>query len=431
MTGVSDHPIAGIFPLMGANDLAALAADISENGLREKIVLHSDGRIIDGRNRHRACIAAGVTPRFQTHRGADETLAAYVISLNLHRRHLNESQRAMVAASLANLEDGQRADQVGASIDAPAVSQAEAASNFGVGRASVQRAKKVRIKGVPELVEAVEVGGLAVSVAAKIADQDADAQRFILESGNPHVALKKQERSDQVTAIAARAKNTGPLVSGEIYNVLYVDPPWQNVVWSEETGHGKSPEKHYDTMTLDDIKAVPVAELAEKDAVLFLWTTANRVHWAIDVLSAWGFDYRSQFIWDKVDIGMGRWVRDQHEVLLIAARGKGLPAPAPGTQSSSVVSIKKGRHSEKPKEFRQLIDTYYPGIPKIELFARGAVPEGWRSWGNEAEANDKVLTSPPTAADREQVDAVSAESKGYPPMPASLDRNAKAEAAQS
>lgn len=422
------HKYANLFPLMSDEEHQALVTSILENGLEDPIVT-LEGRILDGRNRYTACVKAGVEPCFTEYQ-RDNPLG-FVIRKNMHRRHLDESQRAMVAASLANLEDGQRADQAAASIDAPAVSQTEAACNFGVGRASVQRAKKVRDRGVPGLVKAVEAGDLTVSVAAKIAEQGADAQRDILESDNPRAALKKQEWSDKVADIAKKSKSAGPLVSGETYSVLYADPPWKNVVWSNETGHGKSPENHYETMTLDEIKAMPVSDLAEKDAVLFLWTTANRVHWAIDVLSAWGFDYRSQFIWDKVDIGMGRWVRDQHEVLLIAARGKGLPAPAPGTQSSSVVSIKKGRHSEKPKEFRQLIDTYYPGIPKIELFARGAVPEGWRSWGNEAEANDKVLTSPPTAADREQVDAVSAESKGYPPMPASLDRNAKAEAAQS
>ena len=77
-------------------------------------------------------------------------------------------------------------------------------------------------------------------------------------------------------------------------------------------------------------------------------------------------------------------MRDRHELLYIAVRGKGLPAPAPGTQSDSIISIKKGKHSAKPEQFRKLIDDHYPGVGKIELFGRGTAPDGWIFWGDEA-----------------------------------------------
>ena len=263
----------------------------------------------------------------------------------------------------------------------------DAAGLVSVSPRSVENATAVYKQGSPDLVRAVEQGEIVVSLAAKIveiAKRDTDTQNAILKSNNPRAEIKKLERAAKVEAIAAKTKSAEPLSTYQDIDVIYADPPWQNVVWSEETGHGKSPENHYDTMTLDDIKALPVQDVAEDDAVLFLWTTANRAHWAMDVIAAWGFEYRAQIVWDKVNIGTGRWVRDRHELLYIAVRGKGLIAPAPGTQSESIISIKKGRHSAKPEQFRELIDGLYPGVRKIELFGRGTAPDGSKLWGYEA-----------------------------------------------
>ena len=103
------HPIANVFPLLQGEEFEQLKADIAANGLLEAIWLHPDGRIIDGRNRHRACIETNTEPRFRAWDGQG-SLVSFVVSLNLHRRHLNESQRAMIAAKIAKMPQGARTD---------------------------------------------------------------------------------------------------------------------------------------------------------------------------------------------------------------------------------------------------------------------------------------------------------------------------------
>jgi hypothetical protein len=166
------HPLSEVFPLLGDSALSELADDIREHGLREPIITH-EGLILDGRNRYRACQRAEVTPQYREFNGSDPV--AYVISVNLHRRHLNESQRSMVAAKLATLRDGQR--QVGQLAQVPTQSQAAALLN--TSQRSVKRAAVVRNHGSPELVEAVERGDISVSRAAN------EARKEIEQRGTP------------------------------------------------------------------------------------------------------------------------------------------------------------------------------------------------------------------------------------------------------
>lgn len=163
------HEVAGLFPPMEGAEFDELVEDIRQHGLREPIWLH-DGKIVDGRNRYLACLKAQVGLRTQEYRGRD-SLVDFVLSMNLTRRHLNESQRALIATKIANLQSGQCQPRgLGASIEAP-VTQPEAAARLNVSRPSVQRARKVLEKGGPELVKEVESGGKAVSRAVREIDQ--------------------------------------------------------------------------------------------------------------------------------------------------------------------------------------------------------------------------------------------------------------------
>jgi N6-adenosine-specific RNA methylase IME4 len=153
------------------------------------------------------------------------------------------------------------------------------------------------------------------------------------------------------------------------YAVLYADPPWHFEVYNEESGVERAVGNHYSTMSLDEICALPVLSLASPDAVLFMWTTVPHLRESFDVLVAWGFEYKTNIVWVKDKIGLGYFVRNQHELLLVATRGD-IPSPSPANRPPSVIRGPRREHSRKPDEAYDLIERMYPELPKIELFAR-------------------------------------------------------------
>ena len=174
------------------------------------------------------------------------------------------------------------------------------------------------------------------------------------------------------------------------YNVILADPPWSFRAWSNK-GMGRSAEQHYPTMRLEDIKALPVSDLAAEDCVLFLWATFPMLKEALEVAEAWGFVYKTvAFTWVKENRkspglfwGLGYWTRANAEVCLLATRG------SPKRQSAAVHQVILSpveRHSKKPDEVRERIVTLMGDVPRVELFARQQTP-GWDVWGNEVECS--------------------------------------------
>lgn len=174
-----------------------------------------------------------------------------------------------------------------------------------------------------------------------------------------------------------RIENTPTMPNGN-YNVLYADPPWRYDFGFDI--HGAA-DRHYHTMTIEELCELPIADLSEDNAVLFMWVTSPKLFDAKKVIDAWGFDYKTSFIWDKVKHVMGHYNSVRHEILLVCVRGS-FPKQN-NTLHDSVISIERtDEHSEKPEYFRKLIEEMYPNSKKIELFARKK-SEGWDAWGNE------------------------------------------------
>jgi N6-adenosine-specific RNA methylase IME4 len=380
MTALEFHPVANIFPLVEGAEFDELVADIREHGLHEPIVVFED-KILDGRNRYRACEAAGIEPTFTVY--TDDDPVSYVVSLNLRRRHLDESQRAMVAAKLATLRLGDNQHSEG-------LPSGRGSELLNVGERSVARAREVREHGAPELVQAVEQGKVSVSAAADIATQPIEEQREIVARGKREILRAAQQirarkaevrRAERIERLAATCNQNTPFPSDRRYAVLYVDPPWHFEVYNEESGSERAAGNHYPTMELAEICALPVAALAADTSALFLWTTAPHLQEAFQVLAAWGFEYKSNAVWVKDKLGLGYYVRNRHELLLIATRGN-FPCPQPANRPSSVIEAPRREHSRKPDEAYEMIERMYPDLPRIELFARQARP-GWDAWGNE------------------------------------------------
>jgi N6-adenosine-specific RNA methylase IME4 len=189
--------------------------------------------------------------------------------------------------------------------------------------------------------------------------------------------LKQAQRKQREQALAGKIR----ALPDKRYGVIYADPPWEFETYSEK-GLDRAAANHYPTMPTNLIKALDVPSIAARHCVLFLWTTTPFLDQALEVMTAWGFEYKTNAVWDKVMCAHGFWFSGRHEQLLVGTRGN-VPCPAEGTQWASVLVECRTQHSVKPVQAYELIESYFPNLPRIELFARRARP-GWDVWGAEA-----------------------------------------------
>lgn len=175
------------------------------------------------------------------------------------------------------------------------------------------------------------------------------------------------------------------------YQAIYADPPWDY----QQCRLSGSAKKHYPTMRIEELCALPVAEIADRDCALFLWATFPQLPEALRLIQAWGFVYKTvAFVWLKQNrkaltwfYGLGFWTRSNAEVCLLATKGH------PKRQSAGIhqlVISPVERHSKKPDEVREKIVELMGDVPRIELFARQQTP-GWDVWGNEVENSTALL----------------------------------------
>jgi N6-adenosine-specific RNA methylase IME4 len=200
--------------------------------------------------------------------------------------------------------------------------------------------------------------------------------------------IKLKKRVSRHAEIAEEAKFKAKLeVKEGQFALIYADPPWTFETLSER-GIDRSPDNHYPTLSDEAIAGMlidgyTVPQIAADDSALFLWCTSSNLKRALAVMKAWGFAYKTHFMWDKEQTGTGYWCRNQHEVLLLGTRGQ---PPLPIEKFSSVYREKKTKHSVKPAGIRKLIEAMFPMFDehsRIEMFARGAV-SSWTVWGLEA-----------------------------------------------
>lgn len=180
------------------------------------------------------------------------------------------------------------------------------------------------------------------------------------------------------------------------YQIIYADPPWSYQNGGVPQG---GVDAQYKTMTLPEIKALPINELADETSVLLLWATFPQLQEALEVMRAWGFKYKTLgFSWIKTNkdgtpfFGIGYYAKSNAEVCLLGVKGKA-HSLVKSNSVSSVILSPKSRHSEKPAIVREKIVELFGDIPRIELFARQKT-EGWDVWGNEVESDIELQKSP-------------------------------------
>lgn len=349
------HEYANLFPMMQPDELEDLVADVKRNGLIEPIVLYED-KILDGRNRFLACGEAGVKPHYEYYKG-DEPVS-YVISKNLHRRHLNKSQWAGVAwkAKIMLAEEAKKR-------------QAWTPTNTKVELIPPSEQGKARDKAG----EIFGVSGRYVDAFGKI-EQEAPEYIEPIMQGEITITKAKREIAKE------KIKNLpNPKLPEGKYSVIYADPPWP--VGSIVMDKWESPiEDKYPTMSIEEIKALPVGDLAYDKCSLFMWTTHTFLLNALEIINEWGFKYSCCITWDKG----GGWTQfgfhKRTEFLLYAYKG-GINVDQYGDAIPTLISEKKTVHSKKPDSIREMIKLKTPE-PRLEMFARGEY-DGWVVWGNE------------------------------------------------
>lgn len=372
------HPAAKLFPMMSDAELKDLAADIQTNGQHDPIIITSEDLVLDGRNRLAACELAGVEPEVELWDREDDGISptAWVISKNLHRRHLSDGQRVLVAIEvLPMFEKEARARQKAAGGNRKALSDTVALSGRG-GKATEQAAKALNVG-----TRTVERAKATIAAASPDDLEQIRAGKKTLNQVSRQIGIRR----------AVSQAKTYEVPAGE-YPVIVADPPWQ---YDDALNGSMNRGLEYPTMELAEICALQLP--AAKDCILWLWTTKSHLldGSAAAVMKAWGFAPRSMLTWVKSNMGLGRWLRNRCEFAILAIRGN----PAVDLHSQEDVLLQTGprlRHSEKPPEFFALVESLCPAGPKLEMFAR-APRAGWVTTGSGLpKTGPKELGIPPS-----------------------------------
>ena len=358
-TELRPHPQADVLPPLEPQEYRSFLADVERRGVLVPLDITPAGVVLDGHVRLRAALELGLEELpVRELVPADEL--EYLFWAALRRRHLSASQKAALAVEfdryqhtraqararrLANLKH--QPVEV-ATLPPRGKTRDQAAAWAGVSPRTVQNAATVQAAD-PDLFEQVKHGRIPADRAAR------------------QVLQRKRD---------AELPPAPPLPSGP-FQLIYADPPWR---LPGNPTSSRAVENHYPTMELDEIKALPVP--AADDSLLFLWGVNSLTPEASEVMQSWGFTYVNHFVWVKDKWGLGQWNRCQHELLHVGRRGNASPPP-PASRLSSVIHAPRGRHSAKPPIVYELLESMYPRLTKLELFARSTRP-GWTRWGNQA-----------------------------------------------
>lgn len=350
-----DNEFHKLIPPLQEEEYKLLEKSIIDEGCRNALVIW-DGFIIDGHNRYEICNKHDI--EFETiYKEFEnrEDVKEWIITNQFARRNLTTYDKSVLALKLKDIFASRAKEQQGNKINivqksAQSRTRDKLANIAGVSHDTISKVEKIEENATDEIKQKIKGGELTINKAFNY--------------------LKRQGIKDD-------AKIVNP-PKGK-YRIIYADPPWN--YGDKRDGKTTGAEDHYISMTIDELCNLPIKEITEDNAVLFFWVTSPLLEECFEVIKAWGFKYKTSFIWDKIKHNMGHYNSIRHELLLVCTKGSCLPDNI--KLFDSVVSVERTEHSKKPEEFRQIIDTLYTYGNKIELFARQKI-DGWDSWGNDA-----------------------------------------------
>jgi ParB family chromosome partitioning protein len=366
-----------------------LAESIREIGLMNPITITKNNRLVAGLHRLEAlklCREKEIDVSY--FEGDDLHLELAEIDENLVRNELHYIDRADILLRRKNIyetlypmtKQGKRNGQTVRSADAAVLENSfivDTSVKTGVSKRTIYEDVQLAHDLIPEVKNVIRSTEIPKRDALKMARLESEQQKAVADK------LASGEAKSFVDAKRLLAKEniheSVAIKTDSQYRVIYADPPWS--YGNKLTASYGAAEHHYPTMSIAELCLLPVSQITEENAVLFLWTTSPLLKECFEVIHAWGFQYKTSFVWDKVKHNMGHYNSVRHELLLVCTKGSCTPDVS--KLFDSVVSIERSEtHSEKPEFFREMIDTLYPYGKRIELFARKSV-EGWATWGNQ------------------------------------------------
>jgi N6-adenosine-specific RNA methylase IME4 len=375
------HPLASMFPVLEGEELERLAENIRQHGLGEQIHLY-EGKVLDGRNRLRACQMVGVEPRFRGFKGSRRDALNFIWSKNLVRRHLSPSQAA-AAFELRRRKDAEFAAEV-KKLQAEAKEKQRAAGSRGGegGRGNkktpgekVPQGKREQRRSSTALAKSVGTNRKYLEVARDLPDATLEALRDS-KVAMPEV-IREQARRANIADLEDVKTKEAKAVEG-VFDVVVVDPPWK-MKKSERNCRPEEVGLDYSTMTLDEIRALKIPAAA--DCHLFLWTTQKYLLSAGDILAHWGARYVCSFVWHKRG-GYQPFGLPQFNCEFCLYGRIGHPTFIDTKNFPTCFTGRRRGHSVKPEEFYEVLRRVTAGR-RLDMFSRRRIEE-FESWGLEA-----------------------------------------------
>lgn len=373
------HEYADLFPMIEREDLERLKEDIKTHGQLQPVIMLNN-KILDGRNRYTACMELGITPKLEEYTG--DKPFEYVISTNLKRRHLNESQKAVLSLSVEKeIAKINKQKQIEAAIRGNINRNIESSVVAQIPQPSIINKKDEEKKSSTQASKIMQVSPRYIRDAKKIAKENPEQIELILNGKKTITEVKKEIRVEAIKQQRIEiAENVKKITIKDKYDVIVIDPPWQ-YAGDNGTSENYDPDGFrstcpYPTMSKEEIQNIKLP--CANNCVLWLWTTNLFLKDSFELLDKWGFQLKSILTWDKEHIATGRWLRSQTEHCILAIKGKPFYN---NTKWSTLIREKRTEHSKKPEIFYKMVDETCAGL-KLDYFAR-TNREGWDVYGDE------------------------------------------------